>query len=77
MIKAQNPDINDDVRIAYSIGAIEKIRSFVDSGDTLTLGIGAHDRWACGKAISSTKWWRSELIDKRTDYKSAYTFTVL
>jgi NitT/TauT family transport system substrate-binding protein len=39
MIKAQNPDITDD-QIAFSIGELKE-HGVIDSGDTLTLGIGA------------------------------------
>src|ERR1700729_1810178 len=38
MIKAQNPDITDD-QIAFSIGELKE-HGAIDSGDTLTLGIG-------------------------------------
>ena len=69
MIKAQNPDINDD-QIAYSIEQLKKY-GIIDSGDTLALGIGA---------MTDARWkdFFEEMvaigmIDKRTDYKSAYT----
>ena len=69
MIKAQNPDINDD-QIAYSIAQLKK-HGVVDSGDTLTLGIGAMTdaRWKdfFDKMVAIG------MIDKRTDYKRAYT----
>ena len=69
MIKAQNPDINDD-QIAYSIAQL-KTYGVVDSGDTLTLGIGAMTdaRWK----DFFEKMVAIGMIDKRTDYKSAYT----
>jgi NitT/TauT family transport system substrate-binding protein len=69
MIKAQNPDINDD-QIAYSIAQL-KTYGVVDSGDTLTLGIGAMTdaRWK----DFFEKMVAIGMIDKRTDYKRAYT----
>ena len=56
MIKMENPDITDD-QIAFSIGQLKKY-NVIDSGETLTLGIGAMTTRA-GR-ISSKKWWRSE-----------------
>jgi NitT/TauT family transport system substrate-binding protein len=69
MIKALNPDINDD-QIAFSIAQLKK-HGVVDSGDTLTLGIGAMTdaRWK----DFFEKMVAIGMIDKRTDYKSAYT----
>ena len=69
MIKAQNPDITDD-QIAFSIKQLKK-HGVIDSGDTLTLGIGAMTdaRWKdfFDKMVAIG------MVDKRTDYKSAYT----
>ena len=69
MIKAQNPDITDD-QIAFSIGELKK-HGVVDSGDTLTLGIGAMTdaRWQdfFDKMVAIG------IVDKHTNYKSAYT----
>ncbi len=69
MIKAQNPDITDD-QIAFSIGELKK-HGVIDSGDTLTLGIGA---------MTDTRWQdffdkmvAIGIVDKHTDYRSAYT----
>src|ERR1700691_955509 len=69
IIKAENPDINDD-QIAYSIEQLKKY-GVIDSGDTPTLGIGAMNdaRWKdfFDKMVAIG------MIDKRTDYKIAYT----
>src|SRR5580698_4051317 len=69
MIKAQNPDITDD-QIAFSIGELKE-HGVVDSGDALTLGIGAMTdaRWQdfFDKMVAIG------IVDKHTDYKSAYT----
>jgi NitT/TauT family transport system substrate-binding protein len=69
MIKAQNPDLTDD-QIAYSIRELKK-HGVIDSGDTLTLGIGAMTdaRWT----DFFEKMVAIGMVDKRTDYKSAYT----
>ena len=55
LIKAENPDITDD-QIAFSIAPMKQY-GVVDSGDTLTLGIGAMTE--CAGRTSSTRWWRS------------------
>jgi NitT/TauT family transport system substrate-binding protein len=69
LIKQDNPDINDD-QIAFSIAEMKKY-GVVDSGDTLTLGIGAMTdaRWKdfFDKMVAIG------MVDKRTDYKNAYT----
>ncbi len=69
MIKALNPDINDD-QIAYSIEQLKK-HEVIDSGDTLKLGIGAMTdaRWK----DFFEKMVAIGMIDKGADYKSAYT----
>jgi NitT/TauT family transport system substrate-binding protein len=69
IIKAENPDINDD-QIAYSIEQLKKY-GVIDSGDTLALGIGAMTdaRWQ----DFFEKMVAIGMINKRTDYKSAYT----
>jgi NitT/TauT family transport system substrate-binding protein len=68
-IKQDNPDINND-QIAFSIGELKK-HGVVDSGDTLTLGIGA---------MTDARW--KDFFDKmvaigmvtpNTDYRKAYT----
>ena len=69
IIKQDNPDINND-QIAFSIGELKK-HGVVDSGDTLTLGIGA---------MTDARW--KDFFDKmvaigmvtpNTDYRKAYT----
>ena len=68
-IKLENPDITDD-QIAFSIEQLKKY-GIVDSGDTLALGIGAMTdaRWKdfFDKMVAIG------MVDKRTDYRSAYT----
>jgi NitT/TauT family transport system substrate-binding protein len=69
LIKADNPDINDD-QIAFSIAEMKE-HGVVDSGDTLQLGIGAmtEARWKdfFDKMVAIG------MVDKGTDYRSAYT----
>jgi NitT/TauT family transport system substrate-binding protein len=69
LIKADNPDINDD-QIAFSIEAMKR-DGVVDSGDAIKLGIGAMTdaRWKdfFDKMVAIG------MVDKRTDYKNAYT----
>jgi NitT/TauT family transport system substrate-binding protein len=69
LIKTDNPDISD-AQIAFSISEM-KAHGVVDSGDTLSLGIGAMTdaRW---KDFFS-KMVETGMIDARTDYKRAYT----
>jgi NitT/TauT family transport system substrate-binding protein len=68
MIKAQNPDITDD-QIAFSIGELKE-HGVIDSGDTLTLGIGAMTdaRWQdfFDKMVAIG------MVDKHTDYKRVH-----
>ncbi len=68
-IKKDNPDISDD-QIAFSIATL-KDRGVVDSGDTLTLGIGAMTdaRWK----DFFDKMAAIGVVDARTDYRKAYT----
>jgi NitT/TauT family transport system substrate-binding protein len=69
LIKRDNPDINDD-QIAFSIEELKE-HGVVDSGDTLKLGIGAMTdaRWKdfFDKMVAIG------MVDKRADYKTAYT----
>ena len=69
LIKLDNPDINDD-QIAFSIAAMKQ-NGIVDSGDALKLGVGAMTdaRWKdfFDKMVAIG------MVDKRTDYKNAYT----
>ena len=68
-IKRDNPDITDE-QIAFSIDEMKRY-GVVDSGDTLTLGIGAMTdaRWKdfFDKMVAIG------MVDADTDYKRAYT----
>ncbi len=68
-IKTDNPDISDE-QIAFSIAALKQ-HGVIDSGDALTLGIGAMTdaRWKdfFGQMVAIG------MVDKRTDYTTAYT----
>ena len=68
-IKTENPDISDD-QIAFSIAELKQY-GVVDSGDTLTLGIGAMTdaRWK----DFFDKMVKVGLVKPDTDYKKAYT----
>jgi NitT/TauT family transport system substrate-binding protein len=69
LIKQDNPDINND-QIAFSIDELKK-HGVADSGDTLTLGIGAMTdaRWKdfFGKMAAVG------MVTPNTDYRKAYT----
>jgi NitT/TauT family transport system substrate-binding protein len=69
MIKMENPDITDD-QITFSIGQLKKY-NVIDSGEALTLGTGAMTdaRWKdfFDKMVAIG------MVDKHTDYRSAYT----
>ena len=69
LIKQDNPDIKDD-QIAFSIEELKK-HGVVDSGDTLTLGIGAmiDARWKdfFDKMVAIG------MVTPNTDYRKAYT----
>jgi NitT/TauT family transport system substrate-binding protein len=69
LIKADNPDLTDDY-IAFSIAEMKNY-GIVDSGDALKFGIGAmadaHWKDFFDKMVAIG------MIDKRTNYKSAYT----
>jgi NitT/TauT family transport system substrate-binding protein len=69
LIKQDNPDITDE-QIAYSIDKMKQY-GVVDSGDTLTLGIGAmtdaHWKDFFDKMAAAS------VVDPRDDYKKAYT----
>jgi NitT/TauT family transport system substrate-binding protein len=69
MIKTENPDISND-QIAFSIAEM-KTYGVVDSGDTLTVGIGAMTdaRWT----DFFNKMVETGMIDPHTEYKMAYT----
>jgi NitT/TauT family transport system substrate-binding protein len=68
-IKQENPDITDQ-EIAFSIAELKRY-GVVDSGDTLTLGIGAMTdaRWK----DFFDKMVQVGMVDAKTDYKKAYT----
>jgi len=69
LIKQDNPDITDE-QIAYSIDTMKQY-GIVDSGDTLTLGIGAmtdaHWKDFFDKMAAAG------VVDPRDDHKKAYT----
>ena len=69
LIKLDNPDINDD-QIAFSIAAMKQY-GIVDSAEALKLGIGAMTdaRW---KGFFD-KMVATGMVDKRADYRRAYT----
>src|SRR5208283_4693793 len=69
LIKRENPDLTDE-QIAFSIAEMKKY-GVVDSGDAVTLGIGAMTdaRWE----DFFKKMVETGMIDSRTDYKRAYT----
>ena len=69
LIKRDNPDINDD-EIAFSIAEM-KAHGVVDSGDTLTLGIGAMTN-AHWKGFFDTMVLIG-MVGPSTDYRLAYT----
>jgi NitT/TauT family transport system substrate-binding protein len=69
LIKKDNPDMTDDL-LAYSVGALKKY-GIVDSGDALTLGIGA-------MTDARAKSFFDEMVQARVvkpglDYRKAYT----
>ena len=68
-IKTENPDITD-AQIAFSIAQMKE-HGVVDSGDTLTLGIGAmtDERW---KSFFD-EMVQVGMVDAKADYKQAYT----
>ena len=69
LIKADNPDLSDDY-IAFAVAEMKKY-GIVNSGDALKFGIGAMTdaQWKnfFNKMVAV------RMIDKRTNYKSAYT----
>ena len=69
LIKTSNPDITDE-QIAFSIRTLKE-RGIVDSGDALTLGIGAMTdaRWK----DFFDKMVEIGMVDAKTDYRKAYT----
>jgi len=69
LIKRDNPDINDD-QIAFSIAEMKRY-GVVDSGDALTLGIGAMTD-AHWKDFFD-KMAEAGVVDRNIDYRKAYT----
>jgi NitT/TauT family transport system substrate-binding protein len=69
LIKRDNPDINDD-EIDFSIAALKEF-GIVDSGDALTLGIGAMTN-AHWKGFFDTMV-TIGMVGAGTDYRQAYT----
>jgi NitT/TauT family transport system substrate-binding protein len=69
MIKRDNPEMSDDL-ISYSIAKIKQY-GIVDSGDTLTKGIGAmtDERWK----DFYEKMVKAGVVKSGIDYKQAYT----
>jgi NitT/TauT family transport system substrate-binding protein len=69
LIKSENPDITDD-QIAFSIAEMKE-HGVVDSGDTLTLGIGAMTdaRWK----DFFDKMVKTGMVQADTDFRKAYT----
>jgi NitT/TauT family transport system substrate-binding protein len=68
-IKKDNPDITDD-QIAYSVGKIKEY-GIVDSGDTLTMGIGAMTDARVKDFFD--KMVKVGIVKANTDYKKAFT----
>ena len=73
MIKAQYPDITD-VQIALSIGELKE-HGVIDSGDTLTLGIGAMTGTRGGKDFFD-KMVAIGMVDKHTELQERVHVTV-
>jgi NitT/TauT family transport system substrate-binding protein len=69
LIKKQNPEMTDDL-LAYSVAAMKKY-GIVDSGDAVTLGIGAMTD-ARMKAFFD-EMTRSGVVKPTIDYRKAYT----
>ncbi|MGH6675317.1 MAG: ABC transporter substrate-binding protein, partial [Xanthobacteraceae bacterium] len=69
LIKQNNPDMTDDL-LAYSVGAL-KTYGIVDSGDALTLGIGAMTDARMTDFFD--KMARAGVVKTAIDYRRAYT----
>lgn len=69
LIKKDNPDMTDG-QIAYSIGKLKEY-GILDSGDALTMGIGAmtDERWKDFYALMV----KSNVVDSGLDISKAYT----
>jgi NitT/TauT family transport system substrate-binding protein len=69
LIKKQNPEMTDDL-LAYSVGAMKKY-GIVDSGDALTLGIGAMTDARMKNFFDEMV--RAGVTKPTVDYRKAYT----
>jgi NitT/TauT family transport system substrate-binding protein len=69
LIKKQNPEMTDDL-LAYSVGAMKKY-GIVDSGDALTLGIGAMTDARMKSFFDEMV--RAGVAKPNVDYRKAYT----
>jgi NitT/TauT family transport system substrate-binding protein len=69
LIKKQNPEMTDDL-LAYSVAVMKKY-GIVDSGDTLTLGIGAMTDARMKDFFDEMA--RSGVVKPGLDYRKAYT----
>ncbi len=69
LIKKQNPEMTDDL-LAYSVGAMKKY-GIVDSGDALTLGIGAMTDARMKSFFDEMV--RAGVTKPNLDYRKAYT----
>jgi NitT/TauT family transport system substrate-binding protein len=69
LIKKQNPEMTDDL-LAYSVGAMKKY-GIVDSGDALTLGIGAMTDARMKSFFDEMV--HAGVVKPNVDYRKAYT----
>ena len=69
LIKKQNPEMSDDL-LAYSVGAMKKY-GIVDSGDALTLGIGAMTDARMKDFFDEMV--RAGVVKSGLDYRKGYT----
>jgi NitT/TauT family transport system substrate-binding protein len=69
LIKKQNPEMTDDL-LAYSVTAMKKY-GIVDSGDSLTLGVGAMTDARMKDFFDEMV--RSGVVKAGLDYRKAYT----
>ncbi len=69
LIKKQNPEMSDDL-LAYSVGAMKKY-GIVDSGDALTLGIGAMTDARMKDFFDQMV--RAGVVKSGLDYRKGYT----
>jgi NitT/TauT family transport system substrate-binding protein len=69
LIKKQNPEMTDDL-LAYSVNAMKK-HGIVDSGDTLTLGVGAMTDARMKDFFDEMV--RAGVVKSELDFRKAYT----